>query len=143
VSSRLLIITDYQSHETDIRTIRDQVFLIEQQVPPHEELDDRDAVCLHVVVYESDVPVGTGRLDVEKGGKIGRIAVLSEHRCRGIGRQIMQALVDAATERQLDRIWFHAQLSAVPFYERLGYQPCGEEFVEAGIPHILMQRQLA
>ena len=137
-----LIITDYQSCEHDIRRVRDQVFLIEQQIDRDDEIDDRDAICIHVVVYEADIPLGTGRLDVEQGGKIGRVAVLKKHRRRGIGRLVMDGLVQAAMERGLDKIWLHAQLSALPFYSQLGYQTIGEEFVEAGIPHLRMEKRL-
>ena len=56
------IITDYASRAAEIRLIRDQVFILEQQVPREEEFDDRDPVCPHAVVYELDVAVATGRI---------------------------------------------------------------------------------
>ena len=142
MSTIRLIITAYQFHEREIRQVRDEVFVIEQHIARHDELDDRDISCMHALVYEMDNPVGTGRLDIEKGGKIGRMAVLKPHRRRGIGTLIMNGLAQAALDQGLRKIWFHSQTSAVPFYLRLGYQVCGEEFVEAGIPHVLMERQL-
>ncbi len=142
MSTIRLIITDYPSREPEIRQVRDEVFVIEQQIARHDELDDRDVSCLHTLAYENDKPVATGRLDVEKDGKIGRIAVLKAYRRRGIGTRVMESLVQAAREQGLRRIWFHSQISAVPFYLRMGYQASGEEFEEAGIPHVLMERWL-
>ncbi|RMF36864.1 MAG: GNAT family N-acetyltransferase [Planctomycetota bacterium] len=137
-----VIITDFQSRQDEIRYIRDQVFVIEQQIPREEEFDDRDASCIHAVAYDSPGhPVGTGRLDTEKEGKIGRVAVLQSHRRRGFGRAVMQALERVALDRGLPRVWFHAQVSAVPFYSSLGYRVISDEFDEAGIPHVVMEKR--
>ncbi len=137
-----IIITDYASRERDIRSIRDQVFIQEQSVPRDEEFDDRDAQCLHAVVYSAGKPVGTGRLDLEKLGKIGRVAVLSSQRRLGAGTCLMQALQQRASEIGVSRLWCHAQLQAVPFYQQLGFTICSEEFQEANIPHVVMEKQL-
>ncbi|MEM7477949.1 MAG: GNAT family N-acetyltransferase, partial [Planctomycetota bacterium] len=67
------IITDYDSHADAIRSIRDQVFLVEQQISPDDEYDDRDSKCVFAVAFLDNVAVGTGRLDVEKHGKVGRV----------------------------------------------------------------------
>ncbi|HET7131807.1 MAG TPA: GNAT family N-acetyltransferase, partial [Gammaproteobacteria bacterium] len=64
---------DYEA----IRHVRITVFVEEQHVPEEIELDERDPLCLHVLAYdERGSPIGTGRLDVAYGGKIGRVAVL-------------------------------------------------------------------
>jgi predicted GNAT family N-acyltransferase len=136
------IITDYTSREAEIRLIRDQVFIIEQRVPRDEEFDDRDPLCPHAVVYEQEAAVATGRIDLDKGGKVGRVAVLKSHRRRGVGRLLMQALEQHARQQGAERVWCHAQLQAVPFYELLGYRVCGDEFEEANIPHVFMEKTL-
>lgn len=136
------IITDYRSRERDIRYVRDQVFVIEQEIDRDEEFDDRDPLCVHAVVYEHGQPLATGRLDLEKGAKIGRVAVLEAHRRRGLGTLVMQSLEGIASERAQERVWFHAQTYAIPFYESLGYRVCSEEFEEANIPHVLMEKLL-
>ena len=138
--------TDYQAAEQDIRAVRDAVFLVEQKISREDEVDDRDAFCRHVVVYvesENDTkPVATGRLDQERDGKVGRVAVLSDYRRTGIGTLVMQAIVDEAKKLGLQRIWFHAQKSAVDFYLALGYEIASEEFLEAGIVHVKMSKKL-
>lgn len=136
------IIADYAHHQRDIRHIRDQVFVIEQRVPLTDEFDDRDGYCKHVLVYEDDQPLATGRIDLGKNGKVGRVAVLQQHRRRGIGSLVMQALEQLARDHQLTRVWFHAQSHAIAFYEALGYQVCSPEFLEANIPHVRMEKLL-
>ncbi len=136
------IITDYHSAEADIRQVRDQVFVVEQQIDRDLEFDDRDFVCRHAVAYHAEVPVATGRVDLEKGGKVGRVAVLREFRRQGYGRQVMLALEEAAGQHQCSEVWFHAQLSAVSFYLALGYRIDGPEFEEANIPHVVMRKAL-
>lgn len=138
----LAIIADYERHAHDIRRIRDQVFLMEQQISREEEYDGRDTVCVHGLVFCDGQAVGTGRLDVEKSGKVGRLAVLKEYRRRGLGSTLMKTLEEEALARNLSRVWFHAQVSAIPFYEKLAYQIVSEEFEEAGISHVVMQKIL-
>ena len=48
------------------------MFIDEQRVPRELEFDERDEACRHVVAFDGDLPVGTGRLDLDYGGKIGR-----------------------------------------------------------------------
>lgn len=79
--------------------------------------------------------------DVGQGGKLGRVAVLPGQRGRGIGLAMMGALHSLAPVHGLAGLWCHAQRSAVPFYEKLGYRREGEEFIEAGIPHQLLRHR--
>ena len=131
---------DYASRERDIRLVRDEVFLREQQISRELELDDRDECCSHVIIYNDGQPTATGRIDLAKGGKVGRVAVVPTHRRSGLGSMVMHALEAFAWQQGLDRVWFNAQASAVPFYLWLGYEICSEEFMEAGIPHVMMQK---
>ncbi|MCA9132326.1 MAG: GNAT family N-acetyltransferase [Planctomycetales bacterium] len=136
------IITDYAPRAADIRAIREQVFLIEQRVPAEEEFDDRDLRCEHVVVYDGDRPLGTARVDWEKDGKVGRVAVLKSQRRRGVGTVLMQAIEQQAMARGAGRLWCNAQVSAIAFYQSLGYSVCSGEFEEAHIPHVAMEKEL-
>ncbi len=124
----------------DASAVRSRVFVAEQRVPVEIESDGRDDACVHVVVRLGDEPVATGRIAPD--GKVGRVAVLSDHRREGLGRIVMAALEDEARRRGRMRVWFHAQESAVGFYERLGYRRYGERFFEADIPHFAMEKSL-
>lgn len=129
---------DFTTDLASIRHVREAVFIDEQRVPRELEFDDRDPLCVHVLVFEGDAPVGTGRLDLAYGGKVGRVAVLATHRRSGVGAALMNRLHDIARAQRQAHLWCNAQLTAVPFYERLGYVRSGPIFVEAGIDHVKM-----
>lgn len=123
------------------RLIRETVFVAEQGVPPQIELDEWDERCEHAIAYGAGGrPVGTGRLLPD--GHIGRMAVLREWRGKGIGGRLLEALVQRARARGMPRVALNAQTHAAPFYARFGFAVAGEEFMEAGIPHIAMTREL-
>jgi predicted GNAT family N-acyltransferase len=138
-----VIITDYASHAGDIRSVREDVFIREQQIAVEDEWDNRDDLCIHVVAYFESEPVGTGRIDIEKEGKVGRFAVRLPFRRQGVGREMMRHCEDYARQSGLSKLWFHAQQTAVEFYQNLDYKVVSEEFFEAGIPHVIMEKSLA
>jgi YbgC/YbaW family acyl-CoA thioester hydrolase len=128
------------------RKIRTEVFVEEQRVPLAMEWDDADDTCVHAVVFNRiGQPIATGRLLPSQAGsaKIGRVAVNRVLRGSSVGRRVMQALMDAARQRGDRQIVLHAQRSAEAFYRGLGFTARGDEFEEAGIPHIEMTRPLA
>lgn len=133
---------DFKQDRDALRLIRNSVFVEEQSVPLALEYDERDPLCRHVLACIDGQPVGTGRLDVKNSGKIGRVAVLAPYRGQGVGEQLMQALHQIAARDGLPQLRLNAQVSALAFYQRLGYQPYGERFVEAGIDHQAMLLEL-
>lgn len=127
------------------RQVRTEVFVQEQQIPLELEWDEDDATALHAVAYNRlGMPVATGRL-LQHGpdvARIGRMAVTRVLRGSGLGRDILQSLLQAAAQRGDRAVLLHAQRSAEAFYLQLGFQPQGDPFEEAGIPHIEMVRAL-
>ncbi|MDZ4073911.1 MAG: YbgC/FadM family acyl-CoA thioesterase [Hylemonella sp.] len=127
------------------RQVRTEVFVQEQQIPLELEWDEDDATALHAVAYNRlGMPVATGRL-LQHGpdvARIGRMAVTRVLRGSGLGRDLLQSLLQAAVQRGDRAVLLHAQRSAEAFYLQLGFQPQGEPFEEAGIPHIEMVRAL-
>jgi predicted GNAT family N-acyltransferase len=131
---------DFERDYAAIRAVRFAVFVDEQQIPRELEMDDRDAECRHwLATDERGEPVGTVRLDLDARGKVGRLAVLARERGRGVGRALMERVHELARARGLASVWCHAQITAVPFYERLGYRIASEPFEEAGIEHVRME----
>ncbi|MBU0590053.1 MAG: YbgC/FadM family acyl-CoA thioesterase [Gammaproteobacteria bacterium] len=123
------------------RQVRTEVFLKEQRIPLEMEWDEADESAVHAVAYNRlDMPVGTGRLLQHAPGiaRIGRMAVSRALRGGGLGRSILQALMQAAAARGDHEVMLHAQRSAEGFYRGLGFEPRGDAFDEAGIPHIEM-----
>ncbi len=116
--------------------LRRTVFIDEQEVPEDEEWDGLDDACVHFLACWGDRPVGTARLRVVDGkAKAERVAVLADARKLGAGRAVMEALQAEARRQGLPRVVLAAQLTALPFYERLGYAAWGGVFDDAGIPH--------
>src|SRR5262245_32316982 len=135
-------IADFSLDHADIRRVRFAVFVEEQRVSADIEIDDRDPRCMHVLASVGADPVGTGRIDLDHDGKIGRVAVLASHRRAGIGAALMAQLHDVAQRQGLATVWCNAQTSAVSFYQRLGYRVTSAPFWEAGIEHVRMEMAL-
>jgi predicted GNAT family N-acyltransferase len=134
-----LTLGNWTQQKATAQTVRHEVFVIEQGIPVELEWDDIDAACLHAVAYdEQDQAIGTGRLLPD--GHIGRMAVKRAARGTGVGAMIIDALMREARQRGDRVVILHAQTHAERFYARYGFVREGDEFIEAGIPHIRMQR---
>ncbi|NQV32796.1 MAG: GNAT family N-acetyltransferase [Phycisphaeraceae bacterium] len=125
-----------------MKDVRVTVFVQEQNVPVDLEMDDRDEHCVHVLARQNREPVGTGRIDIQHQGKIGRLAVLQPYRHLGIGRAMMTALEAIAQQAGLTHVWLNAQISAQSFYQKQGYVGTGDTFLEADIVHCRMVKTL-
>jgi len=122
-------------------SVREAVFVVEQGVPPEIELDAWDPRCDHALASVSaGQTVGTGRLLPD--GHIGRMAVLRAWRGQGVGGALLAALMERAAARGMRRAVLNAQTHATRFYARFGFVAFGDEFMEAGIPHVAMARTL-
>jgi predicted GNAT family N-acyltransferase len=125
--------------------LRHDVFTVEQGIDADLDNDGLDGDAIHYLANDSqNAPVGTARA-VPKGkvAKIGRVAVLKNCRNRGIGCSIMQfAMADLIRSGFVEFV-LGSQISAAPFYERLGFAREGYEFLDAGIPHIAMRYKVS
>ncbi|MDX5363737.1 MAG: GNAT family N-acetyltransferase [Pseudazoarcus pumilus] len=135
-----LSLCDWAQAETRVMPLRIEVFVQEQGVPPEMELDEFDPLSLHAVCEVDGAVIGTGRLLPD--GHIGRLAVARDWRARGLGGQMLEALVAEAAGRGLHEAVLHAQVQAEAFYARHGFVAEGAVFDEAGIAHRLMRRAL-
>ena len=123
--------------------IRQRVFVEEQACPPEEEFDGLDPACRHVLGWIGGEAVATARWrevpwEGGRAAKLERFAVLPEHRGHGHGRTLVARLIADASAAGLDLCIVHAQAHLERFYAGFGFEPRGEGFVEAGIPHLLM-----
>lgn len=124
-----------------VRRLRHAVFVAEQGVPEDLEWDGEDAAAVHFLATgPGGEAVGTARL--LPGGHIGRMAVAGPHRGRGVGRALLAAALAAARAQGLRRVHLNAQTGARGFYEKSGFRAVGGEFLDAGIPHLRMEREL-
>ncbi|MFC6835474.1 GNAT family N-acetyltransferase [Halomarina ordinaria] len=134
---------------SDALSVRQEVFVEGQDVPEELEYDDRDEApeTVHFVAYVDERPVGAARLVPYEGsddtGKVQRVAVSETVRGEGWGRCVMDAVEAAARDVGYTRLVLDAQTHAVGFYERLDYVVTSEEeFLDAGIPHLSMAKDL-
>lgn len=128
------------SQAFDIRRV---VFVREQKVPVEEEFDFYDEESEHYLAYYGDTPCGAARwrlTDLGKSIKLERFAVLKEYRNKGVGSALVKkTLEDALEVIGCDKIYLNAQLDAVPLYQRFGFVPVGEVFLECDIEHLQME----
>ncbi len=141
--------------EAAARLVRTKVFLEEQKVPVELEFEGDDDQHIHVIAFVSASDdgdddsgsavknaIGTARLHPVTG-KIGRMACMPAARGRGVGSQMLQLLVEQARSvAGLTEVHLHAQTHARAFYEKAGFVAHGDEYDEAGIPHISMSKKL-
>ncbi|MDO8789481.1 MAG: GNAT family N-acetyltransferase [Sulfuritalea sp.] len=103
-------------------------------------MDQRDRVSRHVIARDGNGrAIGTGRLLPD--GQLGRLAVLADWRGKGVGRALLERLLEEAERQDQRRLALHAQTQASGFYRRFGFVDEGPEFMEAGIPHRTMVKR--
>ena len=117
--------------------LRRTVFIEEQGVSEADEQDGLDHQCIHLLALQDGVPVGTARLmPLGDTGKVGRVCVLQQARGTGFGVALMRAAIDQFRAMPgIAHVKLGAQTHALAFYERLGFTPYGDVFMDAGIPH--------
>lgn len=120
-----------------IKRIRELVFIAEQGVPVALEFDGLDTLAQQLLVTIDGQYVGTGRMLDD--GRIGRIAILKEARGLGLGKKVVQSLVNEAARLGYPRVYLGAQTQALDFYAKLGFTPFGEQYMDADIPHLAME----
>lgn len=131
---------------TALFNIRQEVFVIEQNVAPDEEYDEFEETSTHFLALYEGIPAGTARWRyTDNGVKLERFAVLKEYRGYGVGKALVEAVIEdiareGAAKGQL--LYMHAQIPVVPLYERFNFKIEGEIFSECNIEHYKMKRYL-
>ena len=123
--------------------IRRTVFIEEQSVAEADDVDGLDPECDQVIAFVQGEPAGTARLRIADGhAKIERVAVLASFRGRAIGAALMEKIEELARNLGHGEAILGAQVQVIPFYERHGWIAEGPIFMDAGIPHRMMRKQL-
>lgn len=132
------------SEATELQTcleIRYQVFVEGQNVPAHEEVDGLDPQSEHFLLFLDQHPAGTARVRyIDDFAKIERVAILDAHQGKGLGHVLMNFIIEAIRkDPRVKKAKLGAQSYAIPFYEKLGFVVCSDEYLDANIPHKDMQ----
>jgi len=132
-----IISTDFTTHELQIKSIRETVFIKEQGVPVELEWDKYDMNATHILAIQhtenKHIPIGTCR--ILNNGHIGRMAVLSNYRNKGVGSKLLDKVISLAQQRKQKKVFLSAQTSAIAFYSNHGFSITSDVFMDAGIPH--------
>lgn len=127
-----------------ILQLRSEVFVVEQDCV-YQDLDFKDQKSLHILGYKNDKIIAYTRIfkpgDYFKNASIGRVVVSKEERTSGYGVDLMEASIKAVEDHfKTSKITISAQVYLTKFYNSLGFNKVGEEYLEDGIPHIEMVR---
>ena len=132
---------DWTRDRNVLSAIRRRVFIQEQNVPEEMEWDEHDSNAVHFLVIEAKGnAIGCARLLPD--GHFGRMAVLVAWRNKGVGRALLRAAQSEALTRGHTLMHLSAQKHAAGFYLRHGFLAVGDEYMEAGIAHVAMQKKL-
>ncbi len=144
MSNIIVKLADYDQDFPTIQEIRKIVFQQEQGVSTELEFDGKDEICQHLIAYLDGRAVGTARIRYlnAETAKIERLAVLSIARRQGIGKQITIKALEIIANQNMSQVIVHAQEYIKDLYANLGFEQEGEIFVEAGIPHVKMNKWL-
>jgi predicted GNAT family N-acyltransferase len=135
-------ITDPASLQ-DCFTLRREVFVGEQSIPETLEMDGQDFEARHFAVKEDGKVIATCRVRrMGSAAKIERMAVQKGHRRQGLGRELMRYVLQQMASSDVQLLKLSSQADAVPFYEQLNFRKRGPEYIEAGLPHYDMAREL-
>jgi predicted GNAT family N-acyltransferase len=132
---------DYHADFNDLRAIREEVFIVEQNIPEAIEIDLEDPDCFHVIARDKlHQAIGTARISSDH--KIARMAVLKDWRKKGVGKSLLIALIEKARKSGWTEVTLNAQTDVILIYEKLGFTRDGEVFLVANIPHQTMRLQI-
>lgn len=124
--------------------LREEVFVVEQEVDRDEEFDEYEDSSNHFVAMDIDGnAIGASRWRVTKKGiKLERFAVKKEWRSKGVGSALVKATLDdiMAEKGSGNKLYMHAQLAAIPLYEKFGFEKVGDMFEECNILHFEMEK---
>ncbi len=116
--------------------IRKTVFIEEQHVAYEEEFDLEDDHYVVLLSYQEGIAVATARMkQLRSDLKVGRVATLQKYRHQGHAKALMEEAIRYGRSLHLQKIILDAQLSAIPFYEKIGFQTIGDIFLDANIEH--------
>ncbi|NJK40740.1 MAG: GNAT family N-acetyltransferase [Acaryochloridaceae cyanobacterium SU_2_1] len=142
-----IVLTAYADQASQIFKIRQQVFHQEQGIAADLDMDGEDDHAEQFIAYIQGQPVGIARMRAYghqlTQAKIERVAVLPEFRGQGIGRAILEKMLAHARQQDFATALVYAQEASIPFYEQLGFCKQGKTFIQAGIPHLALTKNLS
>ena len=127
----------------EIKTLRTQAFIIEKNVPKEIEFDGRDKEHKHFCLYENNELIACARGEIlGPVMHLGRVTVKNTRRGSGLGRILFNFIEEYASENGCTKLELGAVETAIGFYEKIGFKPFGEYYMEVGWAHINMEKEI-
>ncbi len=122
--------------------IRQEVFVVEQQVSEEDEFDQFEETSHHFVVLDDNQdPIGAARWRKTYDGiKLERFVVKKSRRGSKIGSMLVQKVIEDIQLKlgKGQHLYLNAQIPAMPLYQKFGFKKVGEQFLECDIKHFKM-----
>ena len=140
-------LVDYNSQEfQQACELRYKLFFAQHNLPKHIVTDLKQADYFHTAIAIDNKVVAYGQLvpHEDKIYQICQMVVMPEYQRQNLGKEILLFLIDIAKQEQAIALTLNARLTAVGFYQKLGFQTHGSSFPSSttGIPHITMNLKL-
>ena len=130
----------------EILKLRSIVFVVEQNCV-YQDIDDIDKDSYHIFMKEKNSPEIKVYIRVfEKDNdtaQIGRVVTAMDSRRKGHASNLIKKGIEIAkNEMKKNKIYLEGQVYASKLYEKLGFKIISDEFLEDGIPHYKMLKNL-
>ena len=136
-------VNDYKHINKSFKNIREEVFIKEQGF--EYEFDDIDYEATHFLLFVDNKPVGTCRLFFDKelnAYHLGRVAVKKEYRHLGVGSILLLEVEKYLCQLGVDSVILGSQITATDFYKKNGYVEYGDIYLDEGVEHIHMKKEI-
>tara|TARA_B100000963_G_scaffold361129_1_gene395025 strand:+ start:2074 stop:2517 length:444 start_codon:yes stop_codon:yes gene_type:complete len=129
-----------------ILRLRSEVFVVEQDCV-YQDIDNKDQNAIHLYYKENDQIVAYTRIfkvgDYYENPCIGRVVVSKKNRGNDLGKKIMTDSIEFIKQNiKGKKIELSAQKYLDKFYKDLGFYKIGEDYLEDGIPHQRMIKEI-
>lgn len=128
----------------DCLNIRTKVFVEEQKVPADMEVDDYEDKCNYYTLYVDQTPAATARYypTDDNGIHVQRVAVSKDFRKQGLASEVVNRIIKDAKSNGYSYVILGAQDQANGFYKKLGFKVVGGQYLDAGIFHHDMRKEI-
>lgn len=139
-----LKIIDHGSSEYQLMVdLRNEILRTPLGFKLEKEDIESDKNNILIGAFEDEKLLGCCMLEQEKGKILLRqMAVKNDLQGKGIGRALMSFAENIARDIGYRELNMYARKSVAGFYDKLGYKPCGDEFIKLNIPHVVMRKQI-
>jgi len=122
--------------------LRYQLFFKKHDLPIHILNDKKEKQSNHIVIANENVLIAYGRLSeiADRAFQVSQMVVSPTHQGQGYGKQLLLKILEIAQGKKANSIMLNARITAVSFYNKVGFETVGKEFNSTltNVPHIKM-----